>query len=268
VSRGVFIDVHAGEVLATLGYIPSVYAAVLAERNIDVLDHHRRGVIKDAGREMPGRRRAQKFVAARLFRYGRKTSGLPKRLRDAQGESFAVEGRDGLLETLEFGGTRSSSQPMAIPLLPRYQGARNAQRWEAKLASGELDVVPGRGLLVETRRGGRSRGRRLGLRSEIAGVLTRSTEVRAQLGFFARWDKNLPRVNQKYESDASKVLTAAGRAAAAERIRTNSRARAASERAFKRFIKRDPSNTPGARRAARDAAKSVRQDALSRGASS
>lgn len=257
---------NSAEVVATLGTLPVIAPAVIAERNKDAVDHHQRGLLKDARTRFPSGRGAQKFLAARLAGYGRTTgSQLPTRMSQARGESFAVEGRDGLLETLEEGGSRTSNMPMAIPLARQFQGARNRNRWEQLLRSGELDVIPERGLLVRNQVGGRVQGQRAGFRSQIVGMLRRSTTVRPMLGFISRWEKILPRVQAKYDADISKMLTAAGRAGLKARVKTNERSAKASKTAEREFLRSNPGDVKGARRAAREAAKQVRADALSKG---
>ena len=260
------IHFNAAEVIATIGTLPAIAPAVIAERNKDAVDHHQRGVLKDAKSNFPGGRGAQKFLAARMGRYGRTTgSSLPTKMSQARGESFAVEGRDGLLETLEEGGTRSAREPMAVPLARRFQGGRNRSKWEAALKSGEFDVIPSRGLLVQTRVGGRVGGSRAGFRSEIVGMLRRKTTVRPLLGFFARWEKILPRVQARYDSDVEKMLTAAGRAGLEARVATNANAAKASAAASKDYLKSNPADAKGSRKAAREAARLVRANALDKG---
>lgn len=253
-------------VLAELGFIPAIMPAVISERIKDAVDHHKRGVLKDARADFPGGRRAQKFLASRLYGYGRTTgSQLPTKMSQVRGESFAVEGREGLLENLERGGTRTSATAMAIPLVPRYQGARNRARWQSKLDNLEFDVIPGRSLLVETLGGRRRGGTRVGLRSEIVGFLAKRTTVRGLLRFFARWEQNLSRVTAKLDSDLEKAMTAAGRAALQTRIET----KAAADRAYgfvkAEYLNRNPGDIKGAARAARNAARLVRADRLSQG---
>lgn len=260
------VQFNAAEVIATIGALPAIAPAVIAERHKDAVDHHQRGLLKDARTNFPGGRGAQKFLAARLSGYGRTTgSQLPTKMSQARGESFAVEGRDGLLETLEEGGTRSAREPMAIPLVKRYQGSRNLAKWEADLQSGKFDVIPSRGLLVDVRSAGRVGGSRAGFRSEIVGMLRRQTTVRAMLGFFRRWETILPRVKAKYDRDIEKMLTAAGRAGLEARVKTNENAVKATRAAEKQYLKANPADAKGARKAGRQAARLVRADALDKG---
>jgi hypothetical protein len=258
------IRARIGETVATLGFVPAIMPAVIAERNFDALDHHKRGVIKDA-RSWPGGRGAQKFVAARLFRYGRTTGAAwPTTLSEARGEGFAVEGRQGIIEGLETGGVRRGIGVMAIPFDTPYVDRKYGRGdWEEALARREFEIIPGRGLLVETvpgRKGGK------GLRTEIVGTLKRSVKVRALLGFFKRWETNLPKVLAKYEADLGLMLDAAGREAAKERIVRDEILRRVGPDVYRQYIDANPRDHAGARRATRRAVGQVRRHLLARGA--
>ncbi|UYV13750.1 MAG: hypothetical protein NCW75_05560 [Phycisphaera sp.] len=255
------------DAVRTLAHTSALVPVVLSERHIDVLSHHRLGVLKDAKKNFERGRGAQKFLAPRLKRFGRTTgSQLPTNISQARGESFAVE-RDGVLEGLEEGGSQNSNEPMAIPIAPRFR--RNPKKFREMLEANRFVVVGRRGLLIDPD------DRKQGERTEIAGVLTKRITRRPRLGFMRRWDQNRPKAEAKYESDLEKLTTEAGRGQLRSNIARGRVTRAltpqiakasleAGEREYQRFFNANPNNVPGARAAKRQAQRAVRRDLMQR----
>lgn len=266
---GVSITASAqvAEAAAAIGLVPGIGPAVLAERFRDAGDFHRRSILRN--HKLPGGARATRFLASRLYHYGRKRSPV-RTMADAQGESFAadVAGFRGQLARLERGGAQNTAAPMAIPIMgfpDRVRGTKTLgpqikRQFRDALARGDYDVTP-TGLLVREVEGGRGKGRR----TLIAGVLVRRIDIRPQLGFFARWTEVEPRVAAKLERDAALILTEAGRAAIAERERAGAASRVAAKAARVEALLRSPGDYAGARKAAAAAAAKVRADRLAGG---
>lgn len=254
------VEARMGEAVAAIGYLPAIAPAVVSTRIYDAASYHRSSVLKDAKGRYPSGRRMQKFLAARLFVYGRTTGrSLPTKMSQVKGESFAAEGRDGLLRRLEEGGTTTTAKPMAIKLDPSLSRAK----FEQMLESNELEVVPGRGLLINvTNRRRKVAGNRAGLRTEVVGILRRRVQFDGRLGFMDRWQQNLPKVLAKFDADMKRLVTEAGRASLEYREQTSQRARAAGKAAFDAFLSSNPGNARGARKAAAAASQAVKRDRL------
>jgi hypothetical protein len=255
--RAFNVDTRIGAVVATLGTVPAVLIDAVAERTFDAVDYHQRTVLKY--HRLPAGRRAQRFLAARMFRYGRTTPD-PKSLAQVRGESFGVEGRGELLEDLESGATINTQRPMAIPFGP--PGARKSRVFYGPLSVGRFDIAGQRGLIVERKAAGRRGGASIGERSELVGRLVRRRRQRPLLGFYAAWDRNLPRVTAAFDRDLELVLNEAGRNRLAENILLGRQQRAAA----RAFLALAPKDRPGARRTGGQVRKAVRADGLARAA--
>lgn len=268
-ASGIVIEPDVIASVRTLAMIPALAPTVIAERNFDVLNHQRLGVIKDSADNFEGGRSSQKWVAARLRVFGRRSRGRPPvDFDEAYGEAFGAE-RDGVLKDSEFGGSRSTDSPMAIPIAPRFRG-RGRARFDNMLQAKQFVVVGRRGLLIDPN------DRREDQRTEIAGILTKRVNLKPRLGFFRRWhDKTEPKALAKYGEDLDLLLTESGREILTQRV---TRRRIASlsnpavvkasleagEREYQKFIKANPGNVPGARAAKRQAIRAVRRDLLER----
>ncbi len=247
--------INLGEVMATLHAIPQALVEALAFRNYDYLSHARSSLIAEAGRAWPGRRGAQKLVASRTFRYGR-TSATPTRLDQVKGEAFVAANTgetfgDERFKIFEEGGSVASRKPSAVPVEAlRLTGAarkRAEEKFRAMLAGGELQLVGGRYLIyrepftrVKRIDGSFMPSVRIGQRTRLLGVLTRSRKEPARLKFFAthaeKWAKHSP----KYDRAIEQSLDAAGQAALLVKTRDESakfgRANAAFTQAYRSEI--------------------------------
>ena len=254
--------------LSTLALTRDLAPVVLAERNYDVLSHHRSGVLKDAKSNFDRGRGAQKFLGSKLGRFGRLTGKgrLPTKVSQVRGESFAAS-EDEILEGLERGGSQNTAEPMAIPVAPRFR--RNPKRFAQLMERRQFVVVGARGLLIDPDDKGQDE------RTEIAGVLTKRIVRRPRLGFMDRWDQIRPKAEAKFAADLDKLVTEAGRKELRSRIRARKAVVAlspratkaaleAGEREYQRFITANPGDVPGARAAKRRVVRSVRSDLLDR----
>lgn len=255
------VEAKIGEVIATLGYVPAIMPIALAERAYDAVSHHRLGVLSDARTKFPGKRKAQKFLAAKLRRYGPKD---PVTVTDARVKSIAIEddtermGEDALL-LLEQGGDVSAREPMII-------GLNRLDEEERK----NLKYIPTARVYILFKQGRKYLDKeqkdlgRIGDRTMIFPV-TRVRKARKLLGYFARWDANLPRVLDKYGRDLEMMLRVAGQATLARRIELNSRARSAGRLAYATVLAGSPEAHAQARQAAKLAAQRVRADKVGGG---
>ena len=252
------IGVRAQNVLGTLGYMPTVMLAALAERNWDTVSHHRQSVLKHHG--LPGKRRAQKMLGANLRRQVRRRDN-PQSIDDVRAEGFGVtlpgqrnEGYSSswgdFLQHLEEGAEITASDWMAIPTTGKVAMFRK------QLAAGKLRVVK-RGILIRDVGGQHAR-------SEFMGVLRFGRTQRPMLGYYRRFDSVVQEAVEQYEKDLDRVLTAAGRARLERTITTNRAARDAFRQAFQEFMRDNPGRAAEARKAANEAAKAVRQAAKAR----
>ena len=251
--------------MATVGFIPSGLIGALAERNYDLVDHHRRTVLKT--HEMPAGRRATRWLATRMHRYGALTQS-PTSLDELQGESFAASQPDkGIIdpdriESLEEGGDVRTREQMAIPIGAGRQsvGGRESNATAAfvrALERREFDIIDtprARGLLIlelNARRGKNP----LGQRTAIMGILRRHRHQRKMIGFYQAWDDIVPRHLPRYEKALEMALTAAGQAALEHRNEVKNAGRVAWKREFERYINANPGNFRGAKQAATSAAR-------------
>ena len=252
------ISVRAQNVLGTLGYMPTVMLAALAERNWDTVSHHRRSVLKHHG--LPGKRRAQKMLGANLRRQVQRRDN-PQTIDDVRAEGFGVtlpgqhnQGKSGgwgdFLKNLEEGAEITASDWMAIPTTAKVAVFRK------QLAAGKLRIVK-RGILIREVGGKHAR-------SEFMGVLRFGRSQPAMLGYYRQFDLVVQEEVKEYERDLDRVLTAAGRARLERTITTNRAARDAFRHAFQEFMRDNPGRAAEARKAANEAAKAVRQAAKAR----
>ena len=194
-------------------------------RVFDLLTHHRHSVIKAAATSFPGGRGAQKMVAANFRRYSREKEkvGAAGAFRIV-GESFMRASdkarwiSSDLFKNLEQGANIGSADPMLIPI----GKGLTTRKWADMIKSKALTVIqrPGKpALLVKfigPRRSGKLRG--FGGNAELFGVLTHSRRQRPILGFFAGFDRVLPRHLAKMDRSLDRLLTEAGRAANAKEV--------------------------------------------------
>ncbi|MBY0261987.1 MAG: hypothetical protein K2Q20_06565 [Phycisphaerales bacterium] len=209
-GASVEVDVDVSEVMATLGVLPSAMLGSLWFRNVDLLSHHRRAVIKNAQTTWPagnsgfgGGKGPRKFVAA-LTRWYPGRIKNPTRLEQVAGEAFAF-GEDARMATLEFGGKISSREPMLIPFAAvKGQTVSAARRKEvvAMLRRGVLNLNPKTGLLYADYAATRT----MGARSVPVGVLRRSRVQRPILGFFRQFDLLWARHSPLYDQVIENAL--------------------------------------------------------------
>lgn len=258
IQAGRVLDIGARmqNVLGTLGSLPPVLLRAMAERNFDTLTHHRQSVLKH--HKLPGRRRAQKMLAANLKRYVRDIKS-PASVKDLEGEGFAAQlsGQSkwgDFLRNLEEGGSLSPGENgrFAVPLI-------RPKRFRELLAEGRLTLVPGKNILIEETKG-RGAARR-GARTIIWGFLLKRRQQRALLGYFDRFDAVVQEESPEYDRDIERSLTAAGRARLDRTISANGAARQAFADEFRRYIGTNPGKFAEARKAAAEVAREVRRAA-------
>lgn len=267
--------IDIGPVVATLGGIPPAVAGAISEAHFDLLDHHRRSVIKNVQAKFPGRRSAAKYIATRLFRYGRKRANL-EFIEDAQGESFGVSRPDLFgddnLGNLEEGRQIDASGYMAVPIAAGLQqrawGATKSGVFGKLQKDGKLRVVYRKGrpaLLVADHEARRGRNA-VGERTAVYAVLLKERHQRALLGFYPAFDTVVPRHAEKYDRVIELALTEAGR----QKLAQDNTARAAGREAFS--LARAQAIAKGlsaadARKVAADAAREARKVVRSGGSS-
>lgn len=253
-AKLVELDARIGEAVAAMGLLPAGVHGAFRERIYDLLSHHRDSVLKHHG--LPGGRRAQKWLATRLFRFTRAVGG-ESRIAELMGEGFgaAVSGETfgpGALRQVEFGGTMSGEM-MAIPA---GRGRANPKEFRRLLAlrgaRGGLDVAPSGALVRE------AEGRRHGLRSELWGVLRRTRRQPRQLGYYARFADVQSRHAERFEADLDRAMTAAGREALAERARDRGLQRGVYVGTLRKYLEQNPGKHAEARRVAAAAARAAR----------
>lgn len=263
-------------VFATLGGIPPAVAGAISEAHFDLLDHHRRSVIKHAQAAFPGRRSAAKYIATRLFRYGRKKANI-EFIEDAQGESFGVSRPDLFgddnLENLEEGPQISASDYMAVPIAAGLQqrawGTTKSGVFGKLQKDGKLQIVYRKGkpaLLVAEHEARRGRNA-VGERTAVYAVLIKQRHQRALLAFYPTFDSIVPRHADKYDRVIELALTEAGR----QKLATDNTARNAGREAF--AIARAEALAKGlsssdARKVAADASREARKAVRSAGGGS
>lgn len=275
------------EVVATVGYIPAGLIGALGERNYDLVRHHRLRIIKYGGDNFSNPARGRKFLASRLSGYGRKVPN-PTTLEQLQGESFlSSRSQDGMakrtgrpfplddasMKRLETGGTVNTSEQMAVPIgygvqqTGPYKGLGTALFYRTLAAKG-FDIIntpAAKGLLVLQADARKKAGVEQGARTLIMGKLIRRRITRPRLGFFQQWASILPAHQAKYDAAIQKALTAAGRASLELRAKSLEAGRKAWEAEYKKLLTANPANHAGARRAAAEAARQARADALGKG---
>jgi hypothetical protein len=272
-----------GEVLATVGYIPSALVGSLGEAIYDHMSHHRKSVIGAAGLSFSNPARGRRFVASRLFAYGRRRPN-PRRLSDLAGESFAAalasagKTKDGgrfpitkqQLELLERGGNQTTREAMAIPIgeglneSGPYKGRfKPAAAKAIRERRTDLVVRPGRPtLIVQELAASRRGGVDLGVRSQVIGILSKKRAQAPVLGFFEQARRIESKHAAKYDRVIEQALTASGREALSERSKSLEIGAKAYRAEFAKLIGADPGNHAGARRAAEQAAREARRGAL------
>lgn len=201
--------INLAPLLATLGGIPPAVAGAISEVTFDLVDYHRKKVLTRT-EKFPGRRGAQKYLAARLFRYGRKRPD-PTEIQDVQGESFAVEGgtRSGAMRNLEEGADIDTSSYMIIPiesgLQERAWGHTKAGRFASLMKQGKIFIMYRKGkppLLVSRPKRGDPK---------VYAVLLKHRHQRKLLQFYAAYDEVWAKKQAGFDRVLELALTEAGR---------------------------------------------------------
>jgi len=263
------VRARIGEVVAMLGYLPPVIASVLAERNRDAADHHKRSLIKRAQRDFPGKRDAARFVASRLHGYGSKKRPCLD-INDAQGESFAgaVSGESyggKVFEQLEEGGTISAGAGLMFIPFNRISAKVRAKLGGKSLAADASLAISRTGLVFRRLKKRGSAGE--ATRVKPFGVLRNSRRQRPLLKFFATWEGGVqPRMVSKLDRDLDRAITVAGQEALGSELAALDRqldARSGAFRAsFEGFLRAEPGNRRGALKAALAAVREVQRDPI------
>lgn len=256
-GRVLDVNMRLSNVLRTLGYMPAIAIRALAERNFDTLSYHRSSVLKHHG--LPGRRKAQRMLAANLRRQVRKIKA--DTIEDVAGEGYAVGLREQnaagwgkFLASLEEGASIKANEPMAVPL-----PGRQPKKFRELLAAGKLTMI-GKGLLVQETKG---RGNaRLGARTILWGKIILKRKQRALLKFYPQWDAVQGKVSARYDRDMELVMTEAGQARLERTLNANAAGRAAAKTEMQRFLAANPGKHREARTAASKVAQQVRKSAL------
>lgn len=256
-------SLRLSQVLATVGFMPAALVGSLSERNFQLVDHHRRSVIKRyAG---PGGLRAKRAIATRLFRYGSKPN--PNSIEDVVGESFAAATQEeSLFEKrslvrLEEGGSYQAKEAMIIPIgagareirggvIPTKQFADALKAHRFRI----INTARTRGLLVVdyARRG------KVGERSVIMGKIIMGRTQRPLLNFYARFEDVKGKHLAAMEKDVELAMTAAGQAKLQTRLDDKAAERAAYKSALREVLNANPGAFAEAKKAARAAALAVR----------
>jgi len=279
------IDGVANQAIRSIGYIPAVLSAWIAELNLDLVSHHRRSVIKHHGFVSGGR--TQRFIASRLFGYGStRPTDRVTRIDQARGESFLAARStssgpfpldEASLRLLEEGGTVRSRRPMAIPIgrgRPFRGAFENVPIWRRTrdgLNARDFDVIPdpdnrSRSFIVDAR----ERSIRRAAREDndggdlIVGVLVRTRTQPPKLQFFDQYERILPKHLRKYEAMIEKATTKAGRLALQERLASVLEDRSVYRRVFADHLESKPGEYAAARKVARAAQRDARKERLSR----
>jgi hypothetical protein len=252
------IRVKMAKVVAQIGLMNPALLGALAEANYDLVNHHRRSILKH--HKLPAKSSATRMLAARLHGYGR-TRRVPESFADLKAESFAAakSGQtfgDSLLIDLETGRSISASGPMAIPFaaMTLQGGARSAamRRFREQLNSGALKIIRGN-LLI--RREGRKPIKPLG-------ILVKQRTQRPMLGFYRQWDSVLARHMAKFDRILDLAMTEAGREDLAARAVAAENGRAASRDVYREFINNNPGQHAKARQVAARASAAARKISL------
>lgn len=262
---GLRLEAQIDEAFFTLGYMPAALIGALGERNFDLVNHHRRGVLKDVAADFPGGRLAQQAIASSLHRYG-KRRGDPRSLEDLQGESFAASSDDspfgrGVLHVLQHGGVVAARKAMAVPIIPpgTHGSARAAirRRFREALAAKDARVTKSGYIVKDASRGA--------ARSVILGRIVRSRRQRKLLRFYERFDAILGRHLPKYDADIRACMMIAGRAALERRTKMRGVQTAAWRETYAKYLDANPGKFAEARRVAYEAAKAARRRSIGGG---
>lgn len=246
--------------------LPAAVRGAVRALVFDVVDNHRLRVISRAGKNFPGKRQAQKMVAARTRRYAKVDTRLGQ-IAGILGESFARplkgdERGDQRLRILETGGVVTSRRPMFVPLGATAREQReNRQRFQAGKSSGAIEVVrtrAGKALVIEV--GYRGGGQASAVSSRTIGILTRRRVQRPLLQFYPIWDETIVRRKDDFVRALSMAMTTAGQ----ERLIAQTARLVDAAQAYRdtmRIIKRlDPgASFTDAKAIADEAARAVRQ---------
>jgi len=264
------IQARVADVAATLGGIPDAVAAALHEAMFDLVNHHRRSVLKHHG--LPSKRRAQKMLAAQLHRYTKRGMERANPI-EMSAESFGASSTPKFLLNLEYGGPIRSDDWMAIPveggLFMNKSGERMTHaNFRKFLTSNKLRAVSTRrGILLvkEQSRSKTKTGEIKGARTVVYGVLRKSRTQRPMLGFNHAWEKNLPEQLAKFDKILDEAVTEAGRI----RLARQQEASRASTAAYYDELERQLAASGGkmnaaVRRAATEAAKAAKARSLAR----
>lgn len=204
------------EVVNTIGYIPAVLTAFIANVNFEALDRHRRAILKY--NRFPAKRKAQQALAASLHRYGRKFPD-PVELSDATGEGFFAGGYLGDLgpdygKALEYGADITADTPFIVPVgAGRTVGGATNKTLARMLKEKKLSAILRKGkhpLLVRMVEGKRARW-------TIYGILTFKRRQRPMLDFFKNWNDTEARFGPEYDKAIAMALTESGRQAMRQR---------------------------------------------------
>jgi hypothetical protein len=225
----VSISARVDEVTRTLGFLPPALVGAFRAGLYDMLDHHRRTVLKHVASDFVAGTRAQRMIASRMFGYA-KINPNPTTFGDLAAEAF-VASREGEgapigfdeLARFETGGQVSSREAMAIPVgagLPRKSGPfQNVPLWQqaAVKAKGGLKqftfvTVKGKTFIIDDRDSTIKRRRKAGEAetSPIVGVLRRGRYQPKKLRFYASADAIRDRHAAKFDRLVSKAITEAG----------------------------------------------------------
>lgn len=252
-----FISINAriDEVVRTLGFLPPALVGAMRAGLYDMLDHHRRTVLKHVGSDFAAGARAQRMIASRMFSYAR-TSPNPVTMGDLVAEQF-VASRDeqgapiGFEELARFetGGFVSTREAMAIPVgagLPRKSGPfQNVPLWQqaavkAKGGLAQFTFVTrnGKTFIIDDRDSTIKRRRRAGEAevSPVVGVLRRGRYQPKKLRFYASAHALRDRHAAKFDRLVAKAVTEAGLLELETRNRANAAAFAAGRAAWQQAV--------------------------------
>lgn len=208
------VQARIAEVATSLGGMPDVVSAALQEAMFDLVNHHRRGILRH--HQMPSKTRGRKMLAAQLHRYTKRGMDRSRPI-EMTAESFGASSTPKFLLNLEHGGRIQTDEWMAIPTeggIGQLGNERITHRNFRKfLASRTLRVVWARGrlLLIHDAKARTVKGTRIGERSIVMGELRKSRTQRPLLGFEATWNRNLPKQLAKIDRILGMAVTEAGR---------------------------------------------------------
>lgn len=207
-AKPLTISVDMQEAVSLAGSMPAAVQGAIRALMFDVVDNHRRRVISRAGQNFPGKRAAQKMVAARLRRFTKVDPSLGP-VAGVVGESaLTTLPRDrfapSVLRLLEDGGTVTSREHMFVPF-----DAPSRKRFEAAKAAGRIRVFRRRsGPPIVADLGRQWVG--AGARSRPLGVLVRRRRQRPLLGFFRLWGETISKRQGEFVKAINDATTVAG----------------------------------------------------------